>query len=97
MMETLMTQNAQATHSTVNSRPGFWALLREDVRCVFERDPAARTKLEVLTTYPGVHALIILPEIKLVIVERYDTDVSWTDPGDAGLELGLMIINAKLP
>jgi CubicO group peptidase (beta-lactamase class C family) len=45
----------------------------------------------------GVHALIILPEIKLVIVERYDTDVSWTDPGDAGLELGLMIINAKLP
>lgn len=31
--------------------------IREDVRCVFERDPAARTTLEVLTTYPGVHAL----------------------------------------
>ena len=33
--------------------------LREDVRCVFERDPAARNTFEVLTTYPGVHALLI--------------------------------------
>jgi serine O-acetyltransferase len=32
--------------------------LREDINIVFERDPAARTKLEVLTTYPGLHALI---------------------------------------
>ncbi len=32
--------------------------IREDVRCVFERDPAARHTLEVLTTYPGVHALL---------------------------------------
>jgi serine O-acetyltransferase len=30
----------------------------EDVRCVFERDPAARTTFEVVTTYPGVHAVI---------------------------------------
>lgn len=33
--------------------------LREDIRCVFERDPAARTTFEVLTTYPGLHALLI--------------------------------------
>lgn len=45
----------------------------------------------------GVHIVIILPELKLVLVERYDTDGAWTDPGDAGMELGLMIINAKLP
>ena len=32
--------------------------LSEDIRCVFERDPAARHMLEVLTCYPGVHALI---------------------------------------
>ena len=32
--------------------------LREDVRCVFDRDPAARTTFEVLTTYPGLHALL---------------------------------------
>lgn len=34
------------------------SLLREDVRCVFGRDPAARNTWEVLTTYPGVHAII---------------------------------------
>ena len=25
-----------------------------------------------------------------------DTDQDWEDPGDAGLELGLMIINARI-
>jgi serine O-acetyltransferase len=30
---------------------------REDIQCVFERDPAARTVWEVLTCYPGFHAL----------------------------------------
>lgn len=32
--------------------------LREDIRSVFDRDPAARTFWEVLTCYPGIHALI---------------------------------------
>jgi len=32
--------------------------LREDIQSVFARDPAARTTLEVVLTYPGVHALI---------------------------------------
>jgi serine O-acetyltransferase len=32
--------------------------LREDIAVVFERDPAARSTFEVLTTYPGVHALL---------------------------------------
>ena len=31
--------------------------LREDISCVFERDPAARSAWEVLTCYPGFHAL----------------------------------------
>ena len=31
--------------------------LRQDVRAVFERDPAARSTLEVVLLYPGVHAL----------------------------------------
>ena len=44
----------------------------------------------------GVHVVSVLPELKLVIVERYDTDGSWIDPGDAGMELGLMIINARI-
>lgn len=32
--------------------------LRDDLECVFERDPAARNRLEVLLTYPGLHAII---------------------------------------
>ncbi len=32
--------------------------LREDIRVVFDRDPAARTRWEVLTCYPGLHALV---------------------------------------
>lgn len=32
--------------------------VREDIQCVFERDPAARGIFEVLTTYPGVHAVL---------------------------------------
>lgn len=32
--------------------------LREDIASVFERDPAARTTLEVLLNYPGIHAMI---------------------------------------
>ena len=32
--------------------------LKEDIQCVFERDPAARNYFEVLTTYPAVHAMI---------------------------------------
>jgi serine O-acetyltransferase len=36
----------------------MFARLREDVRVVFDRDPAARTTWEVLTCYPGLHALV---------------------------------------
>jgi serine O-acetyltransferase len=33
--------------------------LREDIASVFERDPAARSSWEVLTCYPGLHAIWI--------------------------------------
>ncbi|MDX1593049.1 MAG: serine O-acetyltransferase [Gammaproteobacteria bacterium] len=33
--------------------------LREDISSVFDRDPAARNSFEVLTCYPGVHALML--------------------------------------
>ena len=32
--------------------------LREDIASVFERDPAARNTFEVITTYPGLHAVL---------------------------------------
>jgi serine O-acetyltransferase len=38
--------------------PSIWCLIREDVACVFQRDPAARTRFEIITTYPGVHAVL---------------------------------------
>jgi serine O-acetyltransferase len=33
--------------------------LKEDIASVFERDPAARSTIEVLTAYPGLHAVLI--------------------------------------
>jgi serine O-acetyltransferase len=32
--------------------------IREDILCVFDRDPAARNAFEILTTYPGLHAVL---------------------------------------
>ncbi|AXS81455.1 serine O-acetyltransferase [Dechloromonas sp. HYN0024] len=44
--------------ATALPQSGLWATLKEDLACVFQRDPAARSRLEVLTTYPGVHAIL---------------------------------------
>jgi len=33
--------------------------IREDIRVVFERDPAARSTLEILFCYPGFHAILL--------------------------------------
>ena len=33
--------------------------LRENIACILERDPAARSKLEVITCYPGFHAMVV--------------------------------------
>lgn len=33
--------------------------LRSDIQCILDRDPAARSTLEVLTLYPGLHALVL--------------------------------------
>lgn len=38
---------------------GFVSRLREDVEAVFRYDPAARTTLEVVLIYPGLHAIWI--------------------------------------
>lgn len=36
----------------------LWRQWREDVGCVFARDPAANSVVEVVLTYPGIHALL---------------------------------------
>ncbi len=33
--------------------------LREDISCILERDPAARSRFEILTCYPGLHAVTL--------------------------------------
>jgi serine O-acetyltransferase len=35
----------------------LWQQIKEDINCVFDRDPAARNIFEIITTYPGVQAL----------------------------------------
>jgi serine O-acetyltransferase len=35
----------------------MFSRMREDIQCVFARDPAARSVFEVITCYPGFHAL----------------------------------------
>ena len=36
---------------------GLMSTIREDIQAVFDRDPAARTTLEVVLAYPGLHAI----------------------------------------
>lgn len=38
---------------------GVWKTFSEDIQAVFERDPAARSRLEVILCYPGVKAIIM--------------------------------------
>ena len=54
-----MSNPASDRISTVSTSKGLWAQWRDDIASVFQRDPAARNVLEVLTTYPGVHAVMI--------------------------------------
>ncbi|OUS26537.1 serine O-acetyltransferase [Thalassotalea sp. 42_200_T64] len=35
----------------------MFSRIKEDIKSVFDRDPAARTTFEVLTNYPGLHAI----------------------------------------
>jgi serine O-acetyltransferase len=55
---TAATENQVLASTDPEGKIGFIALLREDISCVFKRDPAARNRMEVATTYPGVHAIV---------------------------------------
>lgn len=37
----------------------MFARLRSDIQCILDRDPAARSRWEVLTCYPGLHAVVL--------------------------------------
>lgn len=36
----------------------MWQLIKEDINCIFDRDPASRHVFEIMTSYPGVHAIL---------------------------------------
>jgi serine O-acetyltransferase len=37
----------------------MFSRLRSDIQCILDRDPAARSAWEVLTCYPGLHAVVL--------------------------------------
>jgi len=51
--------SAEEAASFRGGKVSMFQRLREDIACVFERDPAARTAFEVITTYPGLHAVML--------------------------------------
>lgn len=56
--------------------------VRQDIQVIFERDPAARSLLEVILCYPGFHALLFhrlahwLYQRKLVLLSRWISQFS---------------------
>lgn len=50
--------DADSEMSNTPAKIGLFRRMLEDIDCVFSRDPAARTRIEVLSTYPGVHATL---------------------------------------
>ncbi len=37
----------------------LFSRIRSDIQCILERDPAARSRWQVLTLYPGLHAVVL--------------------------------------
>ncbi|MEN9830989.1 MAG: hypothetical protein RLZZ487_594 [Pseudomonadota bacterium] len=37
----------------------MFSRIHSDIQCILDRDPAARTSWEVLTCYPGLHAVVL--------------------------------------
>lgn len=44
-------------YSAATMTMNVWNSLKEDIASAFDRDPAARSTLEVVTAYPGLHAI----------------------------------------
>jgi len=51
--------------------------IREDMAAVRERDPAARSSLEVLLCYPGIHALVLHRVGHALWINRFQTLGRW--------------------
>lgn len=56
-METKHLSSIESAFSIRAEKPGLFATLQRDIKSTFERDPAARSVLEILFCYPGLHAI----------------------------------------
>lgn len=54
----IISQNAQTSIVKVNKVNSMFKQLKEDIKTIFERDPAAKSYMEVILCYPGLHAVI---------------------------------------
>ena len=45
---------------------------------------------------PDGYLLVVIPDLDLVIVERYNTDHDWEDPADDSFELSMRILDARM-
>ena len=60
----------------------MFRLLREQIEAVFKHDPAARSTLEILICYPGVHAILLhriahkLYNARLKLIARFISNFS---------------------
>lgn len=50
---------SQSIHRKNAKSPGFFASARDDLKSALQRDPAARSRLEIALLYPGLHAIWI--------------------------------------
>ena len=53
-----MATNPISIDHKTESRSGYFKRIRRDIASVLERDPAARSKLEVALVYSGLHAIL---------------------------------------
>jgi hypothetical protein len=69
----------------------LWKIIEED------------SEIGQLIGHPGYYhtaadgyVLVVIPDLKLVIVERYNTDHDWEDPADDSFELSMRILDARM-
>ncbi len=61
---------------------GFWHAIKRDFDAVFQRDPAASSTVEVLLTYPGLHAILMhrishaLWDLRVPVLPRFLSHVA---------------------
>lgn len=76
MRPLVVTVPSSTVTAMLTPRPTLWQLIRSDFGAIFERDPAATSKIEVALTYSAFHAILLyriahrLHEFRLPLLPR---------------------------